>query len=174
MKHTTLDVAVIGGGAAGFFAAIRIAEYRPGTRVLIFEKTSKLLSKVAISGGGRCNVTHDPDLGISQMAAHYPRGERLMKRLLKSFDQRKMWDWLSSKGVALKVEADGRVFPQSNKSQSIITCFLNQCEASHIEVKTREGEVTFQSVGDGFEIKAASGMYHASTVVVARGGGNKA
>ena len=94
---------VIGGGAAGFFSAIRIKELQPKLNVLLLEKSSKLLSKVRVSGGGRCNVTHNPALGISTFSNRYPRGSKLMKKLLPNFSAENTWHWFERNGVQLKV-----------------------------------------------------------------------
>ena len=118
---------VIGGGAAGFFCAINAAEMNPDLKVIIAEKYNKLLSKVKVSGGGRCNVTNAVE-GIAAFAANYPRGEKFMKRALHHFSNKNIGDWFAERGVQLKTEADGRMFPVSNNSQTIIDCFLQQAE----------------------------------------------
>ena len=174
MNTASLDLAVIGGGAAGFFAAIRYAEYQPGCRVAIFEKTGKVLSKVKISGGGRCNVTHDPALGMAAMAAKYPRGSKVMKKLLGKFSARDMYQWLEKRGVSLKVEEDGRVFPTSDSSQTIIDCFLHACHQYDITIYLNSGDVTFSKTGNNFIINARSGTYTSGKVLLATGGHNKA
>src|SRR5687767_5817325 len=107
MNHNIFDVIVIGGGAAGFFGAIHIGEKKPGQRILILEKSSKLLSKVKISGGGRCNVTSSCFNPV-ELSHHYPRGEKQLKQLLKIFNAKNTVEWFTAKGVRLKAELDGR------------------------------------------------------------------
>src|SRR5688572_4660267 len=123
MKDDLFDLIVIGGGAAGFYCAIRAAEMKPGLNILILEKTTKLLTKVKVSGGGRCNVTHN-EFNPFRFADHYPRGEKQLRTLLKSFHAEDIVNWFHSKKVTLKAEDDGRMFPVTNDSQTIINCFL--------------------------------------------------
>ena len=132
----TYDLIVIGGGAAGFFGAIQCAERNPALRILILEKSNEILSKVRVSGGGRCNVTHacfDP----AEMISHYPRGEKELRGPFHGFLGGEMMDWLAEQGVETKTEEDGRVFPSSNKSESIINCFMALCRRYQIEIVTR-------------------------------------
>ena len=132
------DIIVVGGGAAGFFCAIRCAEINPDLKIVILEKSDKLLSKVKISGGGRCNVTHacfDP----RDMVEHYPRGRKELLGPFHRFLCGDMMAWLEDHGVATKIETDGRVFPVSNKSQDIINCFMRSCTELAIEIKTQCG-----------------------------------
>jgi predicted Rossmann fold flavoprotein len=127
------DVIVIGGGAAGFFSAINIAILNPKLNILILERGKEGLQKVKISGGGRCNVTHGQFLP-NELTLNYPRGE---KELLGPFHQFMTGDtmqWFEERGVKLKIEEDGRVFPVSNNSQSIIDCFLNEVKRLNIKV----------------------------------------
>ena len=127
------DVIVIGGGAAGFFSAINIAILNPKLNILILERGNEGLQKVKISGGGRCNVTHGQFIP-SELTLNYPRGE---KELLGPFHQFMTGDtmqWFEERGVKLKIEEDGRVFPVSNNSQSIIDCFLNEVKRLNIKV----------------------------------------
>jgi len=114
-----IEIAVIGAGAAGYFAAIAAAE--KGAKVHIFEKTSKTLGKVKVSGGGRCNVTHDCE-SPAQLVKYYPRGGRSLKKPFSSFGPKETRAWFEQRGVALKTEEDGRVFPTSNSSQTVIDC----------------------------------------------------
>src|SRR5260221_503580 len=116
------DLVVVGGGAAGFFGAIAAAEMKPGLSILILEKTTKLLSKVKVSGGGRCNVTHhcfEP----TPLSKHYPRGSKELKSLFRKFQAKDIVEWFESKNVKLKTEEDGRIFPVTNNSQTVIDCF---------------------------------------------------
>lgn len=127
------DLVVIGGGAAGFFGAIQAAEKNKKLSIAILEKTSKVLSKVKVSGGGRCNVTHhcfEP----KPLASHYPRGEKPLRELFRQYQARNVVEWFEKKGVKLKTEDDGRMFPVTNNSQTIIDLFLQQVNAYSIEV----------------------------------------
>ena len=127
------DVIVIGGGAAGFFSAINIAILNPKLNILILERGKEGLQKVKISGGGRCNVTHGQFIP-NELTLNYPRGE---KELLGPFHQFMTGDtmqWFEERGVKLKIEEDGRVFPVSNNSQSIIDCFLDEVKRLNIKV----------------------------------------
>ena len=114
---------VIGGGAAGFFCAINAASKNPNLDVTIIEKTSKLLSKVRVSGGGRCNVTH-ACFSISEMLKKYPRGANFLKQAFHHFFTTDTIQWFKERDIELKTESDGRMFPLSNSSETIIDCFL--------------------------------------------------
>ena len=129
-----LKVAVIGGGAAGFFAALSAAEHHPSANVVLFEKTAKLLSKVKISGGGRCNVTHHC-FSPSALSKHYPRGGKHLKKAFGTFQAADTVAWFESRGVALKTEDDGRMFPVTDASQTIVDCLVR--EAGHLGVEIR-------------------------------------
>jgi predicted Rossmann fold flavoprotein len=127
VQSSAPSVIVRGGGAAGFFAAIARAEQNPASRVILLERSSHTLAKVKISGGGRCNVTHacfDPAL----LATFYPRGGAALRGPFSRFQPRDTVAWFESRGVAIKTEADGRMFPVSNSSQTIIDC-LNEAAA---------------------------------------------
>ena len=124
-------VGVIGGGAAGFFVATSAKQHHPDSEVILFEKTAKILSKVKISGGGRCNVTHHCD--DNQLIQAYPRGGRQLKSLFYTFGPKDTENWFTSRGVELKVESDGRMFPVSDDSQSIVDCLQDSC--THLGVK---------------------------------------
>ena len=127
------DVIIIGGGAAGFFSAINVAIFNPKLNILILERGKEGLQKVKISGGGRCNVTHGQFIP-SELTINYPRGE---KELLGPFHQFMTGDtmkWFEDRGIELKIEQDGRVFPVSNNSQTIIDCFLSEVKRLNIKV----------------------------------------
>jgi predicted Rossmann fold flavoprotein len=128
-----LDLAVIGGGAAGFFTALQYAEMAEGRRVEIFEKGADLLQKVRISGGGRCNVTHacfDP----RELSKHYPRGSKELLAAFHRWQPADTVEWFKQRGVELKVEPDGRMFPASDTSETIIRCFLDRARECGIPV----------------------------------------
>lgn len=125
---------IIGGGAAGFFCAVNAARLAPGLNVFVVEKSSKLLSKVRVSGGGRCNVTH-ACFDITEMANRYPRGKNFVKRAFPGFFTTDTIQWFRDRGVELKTEKDGRMFPVTDSSETIINCLLR--EADHYGVKVR-------------------------------------
>ncbi|HUR12415.1 MAG TPA: NAD(P)/FAD-dependent oxidoreductase [Flavitalea sp.] len=131
---TQKTLAVIGGGAAGFFCAVNAARLDPSLEVIVFEKTSKLLSKVRISGGGRCNVTH-ACFDIAEMSLKYPRGRNFIRKSFYHFFTSDTIEWFTSRGVPLKEEADGRMFPETDSSATIIECLL--AEANHYKVSIR-------------------------------------
>lgn len=137
---------VIGGGAAGFFCAINAAELAPQLEVLILEKTGKVLSKVKVSGGGRCNVTH-ACFSISEMIKRYPRGSRFLKQAFHHFFTNDTISWFENRGVPLKTEADGRMFPKSNTSESIIQCMLKEMGNKNIELQMNREVVEIDTSG---------------------------
>ncbi|MCC9137403.1 NAD(P)/FAD-dependent oxidoreductase [Pontibacter silvestris] len=130
-----MKVVVIGGGAAGFFGAITCAQENPQAQVLLLEKTSKLLSKVRVSGGGRCNVTHHCFVP-SMLAQNYPRGSKKLKEAFKTFGAGETIEWFKQRGVQLKTEPDGRMFPVSNSSETIVDCLLQEASKSGVKIKT--------------------------------------
>lgn len=131
---------VIGGGAAGIFCAVNAARMQPGLRVTVLEKSGKLLSKVRISGGGRCNVTH-ACYDVDDMVKHYPRGARFVRKTLYRWGVANTAGWFAERGVPLKTEADGRMFPVTNSSQTIVDCLMDEVNRygvvvnMHAEVK---------------------------------------
>ncbi|MDG1358289.1 MAG: NAD(P)/FAD-dependent oxidoreductase, partial [Akkermansiaceae bacterium] len=135
------DLVVIGGGAAGFFAAITCAESAPGAKVLIVEKTAHTLSKVKISGGGRCNVTHACD-EPKTLAGHYPRGSKALIGPFNRWSAADTVSWFSSRGVELKTEVDGRMFPTSDNSQTIIDCLQHAARQAGVIVKTSTSAIS--------------------------------
>jgi len=141
---------VIGGGAAGFFCAITAARMNPELEIVILEKTSKLLSKVRISGGGRCNVTH-ACFEIDQMIRNYPRGSNFLKKAFHQYFTTDTVDWFKKRGVNLKTEQDGRMFPVTDSSQTIIDCLMRETNELGIQImmnaevrNINAGENTFQ------------------------------
>jgi predicted Rossmann fold flavoprotein len=164
----TWDLITIGGGAAGFFGAITHAGHGGGS-TLILEKTSNLLGKVKISGGGRCNVTHecfDP----REMSANYPRGEKSLIGPLHRWGVEDTIDWFTARGVELKTEADGRMFPVTDRSQTIIDCLTGAAREAGVEVRTRCG-VKSITRGDVFTIETEDGeILQARKLLLATGG----
>jgi predicted Rossmann fold flavoprotein len=128
-------IIVVGGGAAGFFCAIQIAALHPGWDISILEKSNKILSKVKVSGGGRCNVTHAcPDVEV--LLKKYPRGARFLKKSFYQFATKNTIQWFSNNGVPLHTEKDGRMFPVTNNSATIVDCFLQKVHQYGIKVLT--------------------------------------
>lgn len=125
---------VAGGGAAGFFCAVTAARYNPELKVILVEKTGKLLSKVKVSGGGRCNVTHSC-FSIPEMAKKYPRGGNFVKKTFHQFFTTDTIQWFEERGVSLKTEDDGRMFPVSNSSQTIIDCLMQEATTYRVEIR---------------------------------------
>ncbi|MBL0118712.1 MAG: NAD(P)/FAD-dependent oxidoreductase [Saprospiraceae bacterium] len=136
-------ILIVGGGASGYMAAITAAAIDRDLQVLIAEKTLNTLSKVRISGGGRCNVTHQP-YEVDVFAQNYPRGHRFLKKILYEFGPDDTIQWFERRGVALKTETDGRMFPVSNKSESIINCLQQEVSTLGVEVKTKYGVEHFE------------------------------
>ena len=131
-------VVVAGGGAAGFFAAITCAQAAPGTEVTLLEQGPQFLSKVRISGGGRCNVTH-ACFQAREFAAYYPRGEQALITPFNSFQARDTVAWFESRGVELKTEKDGRMFPTTDSSRTIIDCLLGESKAANVKLILNRG-----------------------------------
>lgn len=127
--------AIVGGGAAGFFCAIRLKELMPEAEVTIFEQQHKVLAKVEISGGGRCNCTNT-FRDVTDLSQVYPRGSKLLKRLFKQFGPRDAFQWFESHGIPLVVQEDQCVFPEAQDSHAIIDCFLSLCRSYDIHIVT--------------------------------------
>ena len=125
---------VIGGGAAGFFCAVNAARLNPALEVIILEKSGKLLSKVKVSGGGRCNVTH-ACYSIADMIRKYPRGSSFLKKAVHHFFIGDTINWFKERGVLLKTEADGRMFPVTNNAQTIIDCLVKEANKHHVDIR---------------------------------------
>jgi hypothetical protein len=143
-----MSIAIIGGGAAGFFAAINAAEQHPGTRVVILERTGNFLAKVKISGGGRCNVTNacfEP----KELVKNYPRGSKELLSCFYRFQPKDTTQWFSERGVELQAEADGRMFPVSNSSQTIIECFMGEAHKLGVEIITNADISSFAPIENG-------------------------
>jgi len=165
-------IAVIGGGAAGFFAAIHAAEN--GNEVSIFEKTGKLLSKVKVSGGGRCNVTHDCQ-HASQLVNYYPRGGKSLKKGFGKFAVGETRQWFETRGVQLKTEEDGRVFPLTDDSQTIIDCLLTEAEKRKVDIRLRSEVSQLKALEEGFDLTLRQGdTLCFDRVIITTGGSNKA
>lgn len=146
-----MKVAIIGGGAAGFFAAIAAKENYPNAQVVIYEKSQKLLSKVKISGGGRCNVTNGCT-DIKELSKAYPRGSRALQRAFYTFNTAHTMQWFESRGVPLIIQADNCVFPDSQNSQSIIDVLINETKRLSIAIEIGIGVKSIKSKDDAIEL----------------------
>lgn len=167
-----MKVAVIGGGAAGFFAAISVKEHHPEADVEIFEKTSKLLAKVKISGGGRCNVTHACFNNLA-LLKHYPRGAKQLKKTFNQFTTSDTVEWFQSRGVELKTEADNRMFPVSNSSQSIIDLLMHETRRLEIKLKMGSAITNINPIGDQIQLRFGNSEQLFDKVIIASGGSPK-
>jgi predicted Rossmann fold flavoprotein len=164
------DLVVIGGGAAGFFGALHVAQNQPGSKVLILEKTSKLLTKVAVSGGGRCNVTHDC-VNPFELSRHYPRGERPLKSLFKTYNAQHVVDWFSERNVSLKTENDGRMFPVTDSSQTIVDCFVREATRLKIGIETNKRVIKIVQSNENLVVETAThDQYLTRKILLAPGG----
>ena len=163
--------AIIGGGAAGFFGAIAAAESDPAATVTIYEKGRQVLQKVRVSGGGRCNVTH-ACFDHKKLVTHYPRGNSWLRPLLTQFDAAATVRWFEGRGVALKTEADGRMFPTTDSSETIIECLLGTARKLGIRVQTSSGVERLEPLASGgYELQFFTGeRVEADRVLVATGG----
>jgi predicted Rossmann fold flavoprotein len=162
---------VIGGGAAGFFSAINLAIRHPNYQISILEKNDKVLSKVRISGGGRCNVTNHC-LDNKALVKNYPRGQKELLQVFARFSVQDTLQWFPKHGVPLKTEDDGRVFPASNSSESIINCFLTLASQKNINIMTK-CEVHAVKNHEQFQVKTSKGNFDADIIIVASGGYHK-
>ena len=167
-----MKIAVIGGGAAGFMAAITAKETNPQASVTIFEKTDKVLVKVKVSGGGRCNVTN-ATFSISQLIKNYPRGGRELKKSFNHFFTTDTVNWFEDRGVALKTEADNRMFPSSNSSQTIVDLLLNTAEdlAIRLSYKSKINAITASENRINLSINGETLIF--DKVIIASGGSPK-
>jgi len=162
------DVIIVGGGAAGFFAAINIAEQNPELQICILEKNKEGLQKVKISGGGRCNVTH-AEFVPQELVRHYPRGK---KELLGPFHQFMTGDtieWFENHGVPLKIEEDGRMFPLSNSSQTIIDCFLNHTKKLNITIRYSQNVSSILPGSMRFDLETKTDTFQCQKLLIATG-----
>lgn len=167
--HAEFDVIIVGGGAAGFFTAINIAEKNRSLRVAILERGKDVLQKVRISGGGRCNVTHacfDADV----LTGYYPRGSKELRGPFHKFSAADTVSWFQQHGVLLKTEADGRMFPQANVSQAVIDCFLRLQEKLGIHLFTNEPVLSVErNDDDSWQLKTQNRIFKTTTLCIATG-----
>ena len=168
-----MKVAIVGGGAAGFFAAFSVKDHHPESQVTIFEKSDKLLSKVKISGGGRCNVTH-ACFQVSQLSKFYPRGAKQLKKAFSIFQPKDTVAWFRARGIDLKTESDGRMFPVTDDSQTIIDCFLHEAQINKIEIVKQSRVNELYPEKSGFSLVFNESKEHFDKVIIASGGSPKA
>lgn len=172
--HMSKKIVIIGGGAAGYFTAINTARLNPSLNVTIYEKSKEVLSKVRVSGGGRCNVTHhcfDPE----RLSAFYPRGGKMLRWSFERFHAEDTVRWFESRGVKLKAEEDGRMFPVTDSSETVINCLRADARKYGVTVRTKTNvkRITPKEKG-GFELELLkNGREVANAVVVASGGYNR-
>ena len=165
------DVIILGAGACGLFTAINIAEGAPHKRILILEKGKEALGKVRISGGGRCNLTNgEPNL--REFVKNYPRGNRELLSAFSRFSNKDTMKWFETHQVALKEEADGRIFPVSNSSQTIIDCFLSLAKKYNIEILYKQNVHAFSFEEEEWKVQATE-VFHSRNLVVATGSNPK-
>ena len=170
--NQNFDIIIVGGGAAGFFTAISIVEKNPKLKVAILERGAEVLNKVRISGGGRCNVTHacfEPN----ELVKFYPRGEKELRGPFHQFGSGDTIEWFEKHGVELKIEADGRMFPVSNSSQTIIDCFLKATQKLGIAVLTGQSVQSIFKKDTLWKIETQSENYIAEKLVLATGSNPK-
>lgn len=146
-QNKYLRTAIVGGGAAGFFLAINLKEMCPDMHVTIFERGEKVLAKVRVSGGGRCNCTNSFE-DISDLSQVYPRGHKLMKRLFRNFDHQDAYEWFEGHGVRLVTQEDNCVFPAAQNSQVIIDCFFHHCRRLGVEVRRKSPITSLDDLAD--------------------------
>lgn len=172
MRAEQQKVAIIGGGAAGFFAAISAKSHWPNAEVCILEKSNKLLAKVKISGGGRCNVTHAcPD--IVELSKAYPRGEKQLRKAFHQFSATDTIHWFESRNVPLKTYPDGCIFPQANDSQVIIDLFLKECRTLGIGILLQQNITKISPHSSGVTIINNQQQQEYDRVIICTGGSPK-
>jgi predicted Rossmann fold flavoprotein len=166
------DIIIVGGGAAGFFAAINIAEQNPELTVAILERGKDVLTKVKVSGGGRCNVTH-AEFIPQELTKNYPRGEKELRGPFHTFMTGDTIDWFEKRGVELKIEEDGRMFPVSNSSQTIIDCFLYEAKKHNVSILKNQSVTTIVNKEDVWELETKTGGFRCEKLVMATGSNPK-
>ena len=167
-----MKAAIIGGGASGFFSAINAKENFPNYEIIIFEKSNKLLTKVLVSGGGRCNVTNS-ESSVSVFSKSYPRGERHLKKLFGRFNNQDVIEWFKNKGVELVSEEDGRMFPKSNTSQTIYDLFVSESKKLGVRVNLKSTVTSIKQEGKQIAIQVNGQKLLFDKVIVCSGGSPK-
>ena len=166
------NVIIVGGGAAGFFTAINIAQQRADLKIAILERGKDVLQKVKVSGGGRCNVTHacfDP----KELTQYYPRGEKELLGPFHQFCCGDTFEWFDQRGIELKIEEDGRVFPTTDSSQTIIDCFQGEVKKHNIGVLTNHALIDFEKEDDKWVVSTKTETFSTTSLVIAAGSSPK-
>lgn len=168
----TYDIIIIGGGAAGFFAAINAAEMNPDAKIVILERGKEVLTKVRISGGGRCNVTH-AEFIPNELVKNYPRGEKELRGPFHTFMTGDTIAWFEERGIELKIEEDGRMFPVSDSSETIINCFLQETSRLGIKVLQNHSVQNLKGENGNWKISSNRGEFSAEKILIATGSNPK-
>ncbi len=166
------DIVIVGGGAAGFFTAINAAENNPGLKILILERGKEVLTKVRVSGGGRCNVTH-AEFIPAELVKRYPRGEKELRGPFHKFMTGDTISWFEQRGIELKTEEDGRMFPVTDSSQTIIDCFIRECKRLNIEIRTSASLKDFERFEEFWQLETNAGTFLARKLMLATGSNSK-
>jgi predicted Rossmann fold flavoprotein len=173
MSVLSFDIIIIGGGAAGFFAAINAARIAPEKTVAILEKSTKVLSKVRVSGGGRCNVTH-ACFDDRELVKFYPRGGKELRGAFSRFSVKDTIEWYRERGVELKTESDGRMFPVSNTSETIVECLFTEAKKHHVDILLQRGVNKIKLTANGFLLSVNENeTISCSKLIIAAGGNAK-
>ena len=166
------DIIIVGGGAAGFFTAINAAENNPNLKILILERGKEVLTKVRVSGGGRCNVTH-AEFIPAELVKKYPRGEKELRGPFHKFMTGDTIAWFENRGIELKTEEDGRMFPVTDSSQTIIDCFTRECNRLKIEVQKGHSLKKFKRSDNIWNLETNSGSFQTRNLMLATGSNSK-
>jgi predicted Rossmann fold flavoprotein len=172
MINKNYDVLIVGGGAAGFFSAINTAQKNPELIIGILERGSNVLSKVRISGGGRCNLTH-AEFKPKPLSSNYPRGQKELLGPFHSFMTGDTIKWFEDRGVRLKIEEDGRVFPESNSAQTIIDCFTSEADKCNIDILLNHSVQDIRVSNKRWELATTKGTFSAEKILIATGSSPK-
>ena len=170
--NTNFDIIIVGGGAAGFFTAINIAEKNPKLKIAILERGKEVLTKVRISGGGRCNVTHACFVP-NELVKNYPRGEKELRGPFNTFCSGDTIEWFEKRGVELKIEDDGRMFPVSNSSQTIIDCFISETKKYEIQVLTNQSVQSIFKAEDYWKVETNNENFACQKLILTTGSNPK-
>ncbi|MBC7494794.1 MAG: aminoacetone oxidase family FAD-binding enzyme, partial [Flavobacterium sp.] len=170
--NSNFDIIIVGGGAAGFFTAVNSAEKNPNLKIAILERGKEVLTKVKISGGGRCNVTHACFVP-NELVKNYPRGEKELKGPFNTFCSGDTIEWFGKRGVPLKIEDDGRMFPVSDSSQTIIDCFLSEIKKYGIQVLTNQSVQSIYKAENYWKVETNNENFVCEKLVMTTGSNPK-